>query len=360
MAEAGTIILPIAGRSSRFKGTRPKWMLTAPDGRLMLEMALTPIPDWRQRRVVIGALKEHLHDLGGEGAIRRALGDAPEIVQFEQVTKGPAMTVAEIIKTAKISGPIFVKDCDSWFTVEPIVFGNIICIVDLRLEPKMRNIPGKSFVQLNENLIVTGIYEKLVCSNQVSVGGYGFESTETFLDGYESIVRSRLEGEIFVSHVILEGIRRGEVFRGASVVNYKDVGTIEAWHEFRENSAVYIVDLDGVILYNAGAYLPPLWSDSDKPLIENVEAIRNLISAGAQIVFMTARPELYREKTESTLRALGLKWHSIIFGMNHARRYLINDYASSNPYPAAVAVNVRRDNSDLVEMLRGLKSTMIV
>ena len=32
-----TLILPVPGRSSRFPGMRPKWLLTMPDGKLMLE-----------------------------------------------------------------------------------------------------------------------------------------------------------------------------------------------------------------------------------------------------------------------------------------------------------------------------------
>lgn len=35
-----TLILPVAGRSSRFPGMRPKWLLTMPDGKLMLEKAV--------------------------------------------------------------------------------------------------------------------------------------------------------------------------------------------------------------------------------------------------------------------------------------------------------------------------------
>jgi hypothetical protein len=351
MTQSGTIILPIAGRSSRFPGTRPKWMLSAPNGPLMLELALTPVPDWRHRRVVIGVLREHFVELGGEGAIRRALGDHPEIVVFEDVTRGPAMTVAEIIRRADITGPIFIKDCDSWFTTDDDLFDNAVCMVDLRRTPNVRNVPGKSFVQLNENLIVTGILEKIVCSNFISVGGYGVRSAELFTSAYETVMRSHIQGEPFVSHILFELIQRGEVFRGISVESYEDVGTLEAWQEFRARSAVYIVDLDGVMFRNAGAYIPPLWSDPDVPLLDNVETIRKLLKVGAQVVFMTARPESHRRKTEDALTALGLTWHAIVFGLNHTRRFLINDFAPSNPYPSAVAINLPRNEDKLGSLI---------
>ncbi|MGU3546909.1 hypothetical protein [Methylobacterium sp. A52T] len=326
-------------------------MLSAPNGPLMLELALTPLPDWRQHRFVIGVLREHYEDLGGEGAIRRALGSHPEIVVFDDVTRGPAMTVFEIIRRAQIDGPIFIKDCDSWFESREDLFDNIVCTVDLRQAPATRNIPGKSFVQLNENNIVTGILEKIVCSNHISVGGYGVRSASLFASAYETVMRSHVEGEPFVSHVLFELIRQGEVFRGISVKNYEDVGTLEAWQEFRNRSSVYIVDLDGVIFRNAGAYIPPLWSEPDVPLIENVETVRTLLNSGAQIVFMTARPDSYRQKTEDALSALGLRWHAIIFGLHHTRRFLINDFAPSNPFPSAVAINLPRNEDKLGSML---------
>ena len=40
-----TLILPVAGKSSRFKGLRPKWLLTMPDGKLLIEKSIRNIPN---------------------------------------------------------------------------------------------------------------------------------------------------------------------------------------------------------------------------------------------------------------------------------------------------------------------------
>lgn len=345
--KSGTILLPIAGRSSRFPGTRPKWLLTAPTGELMLEKALRSIDAYRDRRIVIGALSEHLHQMGGIGAIRRALGGAPEIVEFADVTKGPAMTVAEMIRRAAVSGPVFVKDCDSWFLPPPDPFDNEVCVVDLRQSPNTRNIPGKSFVLMNENLIVEEIREKYVCSPYISVGGYGFADAAEFVRNYGRLSQDFSDAEPFVSHVILESIRQGQVFKGLPVEGYFDVGTLEAWNEYRQSACLHLVDIDGVVFRNSGQYTPPLWDDEDVPLKANVATLRKLQQGGAQLVFVTSRPERYRVKTEAALRAVGLTWHAAIFGVLHSRRMLINDFAPSNPYPSAVAVNLVRNGDDL-------------
>ncbi|WP_312796869.1 NTP transferase domain-containing protein [Tianweitania sp.] len=351
MTKPGTIVLPIAGRSSRFPGLRPKWMLTAPTGELMLEKSLASVADWRSRRVVIGALAEHLDGKGGRGALQRALGDAVEIVTFDDQTAGPAETVAEILSRADVQGPIFIKDCDSWFVPRENVFSDCVCYADLRQTGEVRNIAAKSFLHLNDNDLLLGIIEKNVSSNYISVGGYGFHDAHVFLDSYRRLLASNHEGEPFVSHVILDAIRQNNVFRGINTDHYVDVGTLEAWNRFREDLGLYIVDLDGVVLKNAGQYIPPLWDDPDQALPGNVAALKAMIARGAQIIFVTARPERFREKTEAFLQELGLSWHAAIFGVNHAARTLVNDFAPSNPFPSAVAINLVRNGDDLATML---------
>ena len=36
-----TLLIPCAGKSNRFPNMKPKWMLTHPDGKLMIEKYLT-------------------------------------------------------------------------------------------------------------------------------------------------------------------------------------------------------------------------------------------------------------------------------------------------------------------------------
>jgi len=37
-----TLIIPCAGKSSRYPGEKPKWLFTHPDGKLMLEKSIEP------------------------------------------------------------------------------------------------------------------------------------------------------------------------------------------------------------------------------------------------------------------------------------------------------------------------------
>jgi hypothetical protein len=51
------------------------------------------------------------------------------------------------------------------------------------------------------------------------------------------------------------------------------------------------------------------------------------------------------------LQELGFDNYNLVMGIHHAKRILINDFASSNPYPSAIAVNLVRDSDNLGDMI---------
>jgi len=66
-----------------------------------------------------------------------------------------------------------------------------------------------------------------------------------------------------------------------------------------------------------------------------------------QVILTTSRTEEFRETTEKQLQASGVPYDRILFGLLHAQRVVINDYAKTNPFPSAVAINLKRDADDL-------------
>ena len=119
----------------------------------------------------------------------------------------------------------------------------------------------------------------------------------------------------------------------------------------RRGTRTLVVDIDGVVVRNRGPYFPPLWEEPDEPIAANVEHLKALAAEGAQLVFMTARPEAFRAKTEATLGGLGLSWHALVMGCHHAQRVIVNDYAASNPHPSCEAVNLPRESPALPDLL---------
>lgn len=355
MSNQATLLLPCAGRSSRYPGTRPKWMLTTPEGRLALEWARESVPTSAVSRVVAGFRREHDEAFDVRGLMARAFGNSVDIVIIDRDTRGPADTVAEMVRRAGVSGPILIKDADSFFSPAPVPAGSFVSLSNLADTPDMANVGAKSFAVLNGSDIVVELVEKSVVSPFVCVGLYGVSDAALFLDAFGTVSDLRSSGEIFVSHVLNRAILDGEIVSPHFVSGLIDVGTIADWQRFTRTRGTLIADLDGVVFRNHSKYFPPFWDDADEPIAENVAELLDWQRRGAQLVFMTARPEAYRAKTEAALRAVGFEIHALVMGCRHGRRILINDHARSNPYPAAVGISVGRDAPELSDMLASLK-----
>ena len=346
-----TLLLPCAGKSSRYPGTRPKWMLTLPEGGLALKRAADSVPAGAYDRVVIAVRADHEEKFGCRKLLRRAFGDGPEVLVLEEDTRGPADTVFQMVQRAGITGPIAVKDADSFFQPAPLPEGSFVTVCDVRLNPRMANVGAKSFAEVDHQGRVSRIAEKNLVSNFASIGLYGFSDAALFAEHFEAMLRGSQNGEIFLSHVLTHLAGVGETVRALVVKDFIDVGTIEDWRRHVRAHGTLICDIDGVVFENHSQFFPPYWEDEDTPIAGNVAVLKAWQAKGAKLIFMTARPEAYRAKTDAALKAAGLEVFALIMGCPHGRRFLINDHAPSNPYPAAVAVNLKRNTPSLGDYL---------
>jgi len=227
------VIVPAAGLSTRFPNMPPKYLLIDSNGDMMLRKAVEP---YLNNHVTIGILQEHDEKYNAKEKIHEQFSkDSIDLVVLPQVTVGPAATIFEIIDRTKIKGEFLIKDCDSYFEHE-IAAGNYVCVSKVKQNEILYNLAGKSFVQSNDQGIITEIIEKQVISDKFCVGGYKFADVEQYLEAYES-VSSSVQNEIFVSHVIQYMLMQGEIFFENIVSNYSDVGTIEEWKKYNESLA---------------------------------------------------------------------------------------------------------------------------
>ena len=346
-----TLLLPCAGRSSRYPGVRPKWMLTLPDGDLALMRAAASVPTGACERVVIAVRADHEASYGCRAVLARAFPGA-EVVVLEHDTRGPADTVAQMIRRAGIGGAIAVKDADSFFDAGALPEGSFVSVIDVRTAPQMSSVGGKSFAIIDDNGLIVEMVEKSLASNFVSVGLYGFADAALFLDRFAATASESDGAEIFVSHVFNRAIADGAAVMPHSVQNLVDVGTLEDWRRYVRARGTIVCDLDGVVFESRSKYFPPYWDEAEAPIADNVAALLEWQAKGAQFIFMTARPEAYRAKTEAALAAQGLRVHALVMDCRHGRRILVNDHAPSNPYPAAVGVSVERNAPALGQYLK--------
>lgn len=346
------LIVPIAGSSSRFPDMKPKWMLTHPRGRMMVIEAISRLDLNKFDRIYFVGLQEHENQYGFSDSLRIqfyevGIAEKSEIVLLQERTKNQPETVFRGIQQAAITGPIFVKDSDNQFSSLLPPSGNFISYLDLHALEKV-NARNKSYIQLNEDGLITNIAEKKILSPYFCVGGYGFESADLFSSVY---ARLQDNDDLYISHMIFQVLLDGGNFKGVEVSDYSDWGTIKEWDDYKAQYTTLFVDLDGTLVINSGQYTKPGWGDT-AGIDKNIETINALHSTGkVEVIITTSRKESFREVTVKQLERLGVKYDQIIFGLVHGKRIVINDYAKTNPYKSCDAINLKRNSDDLAEML---------
>ncbi|HED7555705.1 TPA: hypothetical protein R5627_001208 [Campylobacter jejuni] len=345
------LILPVAGKSSRFPGVKPKWLLIHPNGNLMILEAIKGLDLNIFKNIYIICLQEHydkyqleeplykqFKTIGCEGKLK--------IIILKEATSSQPETVYRGIKQANIHGEIYIKDSDNVF-IDKHIKGNCIASYDLNLMD-VTQVANKSYIQVDDCGIVVNIVEKKVISPIFCVGGYGFNSADEFCKYYEKLSSY---GDLYISHIIYRMILDGNIFNYSKVENYLDWGTLKNWNEYKAQFASIFVDIDGVLLKNSDPFFHPIWGETSK-IEENVEVLNKLYDSGkVNIILTTQRSMEWKEITEKQLKREGIKYHQIIYNLYHAKAIIINDYANSNPYKSCDSINLKRDSIELKAML---------
>lgn len=345
------LILPVAGKSSRFPGVKPKWLLTHPNGNLMIIEAIKGLELDEFEKIHLVTIKEHVEKYDFISGIQKQFDninqlDKLNIVILDNQTNNQPETVVNAIKQANIKGQIYIKDSDNYF-IEKITKGNFVSTFDLN-DMDLVHAKNKSYVITNDQNIITNIVEKKVVSSMFNVGGYGFKSAEEFVKYYELLKNNT---DLYISHIIYKMLLAGVNFIQSNVNDYLDWGTIKEWNMYKSQYVTLFVDIDGTLVENSGEYFEPLWGTTDK-IKENVEIINKLYNSGkVNIILTTSRKIKYKTITENQLLNENVKYHQIIYGLYHGKRIVINDYAPTNPYKSCDAINLKRNSSDLKEML---------
>ena len=349
------LIVPMAGRSSRYPNMRPKWMLAHPNGRFMAIQAIMGLNPKSMEKIVFVYLREHeekFHFKKGFIDELERLGIANySLCQLEEQTKDVTETVLQAISLMNLKGSILIKDSDAYFSCDNVPDGNFVFYSHLK-NTKCTKPASSSYITLNENNIITNIVEKQIISPNICVGGYAFESADDFVKVASELKSS---SERYISDIIYFTIlNKKGIFRGIEINDLEDWGTLGDWKNYQKKFATLFIDIDGVIVRHSSTHFPPYIGESGS-LEKNVEFLKSLCNSGEiEIILTTSRSEEHRRVTETQLRELGLKWKDLIMGLQHCKRIIINDYSSTNPYKSCDSINIKRDSDDLQELMAGL------
>ncbi len=349
-----TLIVPAAGKSSRFPNMKPKFLLTHPDGRLMIEKSLSGMPLDKFNRIVITIGKEHSEKYEAKTILKQVFAEHPhnkkiEILELDELGTGHADAVYLTLLKKRVKGAFVSKDCDNHVEIKKLPSAEFVVGLDVStFKKEISRLAAKSFLMVNDQGIVVDIIEKCICSQHICLGVYGFESAEKFIGAYQALTKSNGGDHrgVYLSHVISYLIGTSQsMYSYAEALDYEDWGTLDDWKPIQKRHSTYFFDIDGILLKNKGKYGRENWSNTLPVIEENLAIVKKLYNAGAQIVLTTCRGESDLTKFKKVLKDKGIKVHAIVTNCNHAPRIMVNDFAPTNPYPSCEAINIPRNGS---------------
>jgi len=343
------VVVPCAGRSSRFPNMLPKWMLPDHDGNPMVYSAVSPLGA-DASDLIFTVLREHADKFDAPAGLRSVFGSSIQCVILDQPTRSQSETVAATVREANISEPFLVKDSDNAFSLPELSMScSYVSVASLndfsRINPR-----NKSYVQIDQEGMITNFREKKVISDLFSVGGYFFSDPQAFMSAYAELsTRASHElGELYLSEIIAYMILQGTVFKMQRAKGYQDWGTIHEWREHLERRRVFLVALDGFLFEHGSRYFQPQFADV-KPHAAAVEAVRNLHAQGHVIKYLSMRPQALAEMTEKQLQENELPPGAVVYDCDVAQWVLLTAVNPSLPFRTSHALEVSVDDPYLME-----------
>ena len=346
------LILPVAGQSSRYPDMRPKWLITLPDGKLMIEKSVENFNLKVFNKVYVVVLKEHLKKYVDKKnllkSLKKNISKKIELVELRTPTSCQAETVYKAIKLGNIKGGIVIKDCDnifkSHFIKKP---SNEVMVLNLN-NADLIEAKSKSYVTFDKLNNIQNIVEKKVISDFFCCGAYSFKSSLDFL--YFSKKLLLKSKDVYISHVIYEMILNQHIFKSKEVSDYIDWGTVREFRNFQRKFVTLFCDFDGCLVLNGSKFGAQGYNT--KGISKNLETISKILKSGfVELIITTSRPKEQRKNIQNILNKFDIKAKYILTDLLHAKRALINDFSETNPFPSSIAINLERDSNKLSSIL---------
>lgn len=328
------VIIPCCGQSERFDGTK-KQFLTHPSG-LPLPIYSASGIQGAESFLYVFIKNEFLERYGSTDAflsIAKTVGQDADVVLLDEQTESVFQTVKYAVKFRSVTGPALVKDCDSYFELPGVPDLNFVCSVDIS---EVRSIRKKGYLHLGHACGFAQHFtgdEKV--SQYVSAGGYCFTDINEFLKAPDCFTM----GDIL-------NCTPYPTFIALAVKNYEDYGDMHSWTRYLRERSTWFIDIDGILFVNKSGFNGERTKRHDE-ISANVDQVRRIKNAGGYVVLVSARSESERAATVHALQYNAIPYDSLLLGLPHSPRVLVNDHSRSNPYPAAAAHSLVRDSHTL-------------
>ncbi|MYN10027.1 glycosyltransferase family 2 protein [Pseudoduganella aquatica] len=208
------IVLPMAGHGSRFANAGysvPKPLI--PVGKqTMTELVVHNLRPGQPHRFIFVCQQAHL-DRYGLAAHLEAIAPGCAIVPVDQVTQGAACTVLLARAFIDNDAPLMIANCDQY--VDIAIDDYLARMESEQLDGLIMTMtaddPKWSFVRLDAQRRITEVVEKVVVSDEATVGIYNFRRGADFVAAADSMIAQdkRVNGEFYVAPAYNEMLAQG-------------------------------------------------------------------------------------------------------------------------------------------------------
>jgi dTDP-glucose pyrophosphorylase len=212
------IVVPMAGHGSRF--TRAGYALPKPlidvAGRPMIEVVIENLTPAEDHRFIFICQNAHLqgHRLG-ERLERIAPGC--HVIGIDGVTEGAACTVLLARRFIDDDHPLMIANCDQFVDIR--IDDYLASMTERRLDGLIMTMtashPKWSYVKLDDEGRITQVLEKIVVSDEATVGIYNYRQGRMFVRAADAMIAAdeRVNNEFYVApaynRMIADGLRLG-------------------------------------------------------------------------------------------------------------------------------------------------------
>ena len=218
-----SLILPICGYKPEYEHTMPHIFNFAPDGQLLCVKSLDGLDLSKFDKIYVTILRifderYNLSELLEMGFRRRGLKNA-KVVILDEPTGSQPETVYRTIKEENITGAIYAKDADGYFTGD-FTIENSIAVYPLdRMD--LVSPQDKSYVALDDQFYITNIIEKKIIGRYFNAGGYLFADANQFCAYFQ---RLKEYPKLYMSHIVYSMLLDNIPFRPMMVKDFSDWG----------------------------------------------------------------------------------------------------------------------------------------
>ena len=217
------IVVPMAGRGSRFAGTEygiPKPLIQVLPGKPMIDYVIDYLTLPEPHRFIFICFSEHdrVYNLK---SFFRGKTSGHEIIVSERLTAGPAASAFLAKRFIENDEELLVAYCDMFLTIDMVHFleWNRRCGADGGVIAYPSTNPMDSYAEIDAKGRVVQTAEKTLISDTATAGLYYFRRGRDFVSAARAMLANRQDRhvELFVNPCFNELIRRGKIVLAYSI-----------------------------------------------------------------------------------------------------------------------------------------------